>query len=324
MFIFGCVSIGQGFVKNYSGLLATRFLLGLAEASVFPGCFYLIAMYAFRPSHQKSNDPEFCVGGTSATRPRSASLSFSVPPLSLVLSAVFWPTRSPNWMVRLDWPAGGGCSSSVCLPFLFVAVHLIDSAIPEGLLTVGCAVVVFFLTSNFPEESKWLSDDEKAFVQARLAEDTGDSQLDAHPTWREVLGVLKDFKLVLGGLAYFGLIVPGSSFAYFAPAIVRSLGHSPVMTQLYSVPPWAVSFGLSMAAATASDYYKRKYIFILPLVLISVAGTIVLLSAHDSVSVRYAALFISMMGGFSALPIILCWFSVNRKTVLMASSDFII
>ena len=42
-------------MKNYAGLLTTRFFLGLAEASVFPGCFYLIAMYVFRPSCQKSN-----------------------------------------------------------------------------------------------------------------------------------------------------------------------------------------------------------------------------------------------------------------------------
>jgi MFS family permease len=39
MFVFGCITIAQGFVKSYSGLLATRFFLGLAEASVFPGCF---------------------------------------------------------------------------------------------------------------------------------------------------------------------------------------------------------------------------------------------------------------------------------------------
>lgn len=44
MFIFGVITIAQGTVKNYSGLLATRFLLGLFESSVFPGCFYLIAM----------------------------------------------------------------------------------------------------------------------------------------------------------------------------------------------------------------------------------------------------------------------------------------
>ena len=36
LFIFGCVTVAQGFVKNYSGLLATRFLLSLAEANVSP------------------------------------------------------------------------------------------------------------------------------------------------------------------------------------------------------------------------------------------------------------------------------------------------
>jgi len=47
MFFFGSVTIAQGFVKSYSGLLATRFFLGLGVAGVFPGCFYLAAMYAF-------------------------------------------------------------------------------------------------------------------------------------------------------------------------------------------------------------------------------------------------------------------------------------
>ena len=58
MFLFGCVSVAQGFVKNYSGLLTTRFFLGLAEASVFTGCFYLIAMCVFRFSCQKFTGPE--------------------------------------------------------------------------------------------------------------------------------------------------------------------------------------------------------------------------------------------------------------------------
>lgn len=152
-------------------------------------------------------------------------------------------------------------------------------------MTAACATAFFFLISDFPEEIKWLSDDEKAFVRARLAEDIGDSQLDAHPTWREVLGALKDFRLILGGLASFWLVVHGYGYAYFAPTIIRSLGYSPVMTQLYSVPPWVVSFALSMTVAAASDYYKRKYIFILPLLLVSAVGIIILLNVHDSVNV---------------------------------------
>ena len=204
---------------------------------------------------------------------------------------------------------------------LSVVVHSIDLAVPEGLMTVGCAIIVFFLTSDFPEEIKWLSNDETAFVKARLAQDTGDLQLDAHPTWRDDLGNLKDFKIILGGLTYFGLIVPGSSRAYFAPTIIRSFGYGPVMTQLYSVPPWVVGFTLSMVSAVASDYYKRKFIFILPLLLISVVGVIVPLNVHDSVNVMCGALFAAMMGGFSALPIILCWFTVNRESTPTDSSN---
>jgi len=51
MVVFGCVTVAQGFVKNFSGLLATRFLLGLTEVNAIPGCFYIIAMYVFYVSH---------------------------------------------------------------------------------------------------------------------------------------------------------------------------------------------------------------------------------------------------------------------------------
>jgi len=34
MFLFGLVSICQGLVQGYSGLLATRFFLGLAESGM--------------------------------------------------------------------------------------------------------------------------------------------------------------------------------------------------------------------------------------------------------------------------------------------------
>lgn len=53
MFAFGLVTICQGLVQSYSGLLATRFFLGVAEAGMFPGCFYLIGMWYRRHEAQK-------------------------------------------------------------------------------------------------------------------------------------------------------------------------------------------------------------------------------------------------------------------------------
>ena len=35
--------IGQGFVKNYSGLMATRVFLGVFEGGLFPGVNYYIS-----------------------------------------------------------------------------------------------------------------------------------------------------------------------------------------------------------------------------------------------------------------------------------------
>jgi len=37
MFFFGLVTICQGLVSGYGGLLTTRFFLGLFEAGMFPG-----------------------------------------------------------------------------------------------------------------------------------------------------------------------------------------------------------------------------------------------------------------------------------------------
>jgi len=58
MFVFGCITIAQGLVKNYGGLLAARFFLGVVEAGIFPGCIYLISMYVFYILCQGYNHPE--------------------------------------------------------------------------------------------------------------------------------------------------------------------------------------------------------------------------------------------------------------------------
>ena len=191
-------------------------------------------------------------------------------------------------------------------------------------MTIVCAVFAYFLVADFPEEARWLSDDEKAFVQARLAEDTGDSHLDAKTTWRDVIGVFKDFKVILGGFVYFGIIVSGYGYAYFSPSIILSLGYTPVMTQLYSVPPWAATFTMSMLVAAASDYYKKRFIFILPLMFAGATGMIVLLTVHDSVKVRYGSLFLVATGEFAAIPIVVCWLSTNRESTSARSSNPII
>lgn len=77
MFLFGLTTCLQGLTQNYSGLLATRFFLGqsyppitdlrvltvpvgLFESGMFPGCFYLLAMWYKRSESQKRYSFFFC------------------------------------------------------------------------------------------------------------------------------------------------------------------------------------------------------------------------------------------------------------------------
>jgi hypothetical protein len=92
----------------------------------------------------------------------------------------------------------------------------------------------YFFLPDFPEEAKFLTPNERAAVKARLAADVGHSAHDKKYTWRDTLGVFKDYKIILGGFMYFGLIVPAYSYAYFAPTIIKLLGYGGVSSSLFS------------------------------------------------------------------------------------------
>lgn len=51
--VFGIVTMCQGFVKSYGGLLTARFFLGIAEAGTFSCCCYVLCMWYTRGEAQK-------------------------------------------------------------------------------------------------------------------------------------------------------------------------------------------------------------------------------------------------------------------------------
>lgn len=78
----------------------------------------------------------------------------------------------------------------------------------EGVLTCVVAIFFWFLLPDFPEDAKWLREDERAYVHARLEVDQGKSALERDITLKDVVHVFKDYKIIVGGFMYFGLIVP--------------------------------------------------------------------------------------------------------------------
>jgi hypothetical protein len=65
--------------------------------------------------------------------------------------------------------------------------------------------------SDFPEEAKWLSASERAFVIERLAIEQGKSELEKKIDFSSVLQSLTDPKTLIAGFMYFGPTMSGYS-----------------------------------------------------------------------------------------------------------------
>lgn len=68
-----------------------------------------------------------------------------------------------------------------------------------------------------------------------------------------------------------------------------------------------------MLIAITSDHLRHRFIFALIPICIAIAGFAVLLSLHGQAhrDVLYGALFLVACGCYSAMPMVLCWFTMN-------------
>ena len=62
----------------------------------------------------------------------------------------------------------------------------------EGVITAVVAIAWFFLLPDLPEDVKWLTKEEREYLRAKLARDTGRSATEAKITFRDVVNVFKD------------------------------------------------------------------------------------------------------------------------------------
>ncbi|KAK4549642.1 hypothetical protein LTR36_004943 [Oleoguttula mirabilis] len=275
MLLFGFTTAMQGIVKSPSSLYATRFFLGLFETGMFPGCFYLIGMWYRRHEAQKRYTFFFC--STTLAGAFGGLLAAAIGKMDGVSGYAGW-----RWIFIL-----------------------------EGCFTVLVAFLFFFVLPDFPEESKWLTEEEKSYVAARLRADQGHSARERAIALKDVGNVFKDYKVIIAGFMYFGLIVPAYGYAYFAPGIIKGYGYGPIQTQLHSVPPWAAAFGFAMLLAVLSDWTKKRMPFAIFSICVCITGFAILIAVHDNEKLQYAALFLVAMGAYAAMPIVVCWFNMN-------------
>ncbi|KAL8812188.1 MAG: hypothetical protein Q9200_001228 [Gallowayella weberi] len=265
-------------VTTYGGLVTTRFLMGMFEAGVYPGCFYLIGMWYVRREAQKRFT--FFFSAVSLAGAFGGLLASAIGNMDGLRGYRAW-----RWIFIL-----------------------------EGVVTCVCAVLSFFLVADFPEDVKWLHEEERDFVIKRLADDQGDSGHGEKLTLKEVLKSFKNWNLILGGVMYFGPAVSGYGLAYFIPSIVSTHGFTPIIAQLYSVIPWVAAIFFSMAFAYLSDRLRIRFPFIVAGLCLALAGNLTLFTVHNNnKEVGMAALVLYTMGVVAVTPIQVCWFAMNMR-----------
>ncbi|KAI6083482.1 major facilitator superfamily domain-containing protein [Hypoxylon rubiginosum] len=273
---FGVVMIGQGFVQNYSSLLATRFLLGWAEAGIFPGSFYLISFWY---------------------KPEEAQKRFTVYWSSTIVAGAFGGLLS-SAIAELD-----GVRGLTSWRWVFII---------EGIATVAIGGLAFFCISDFPRQAKWLTESERQFLLKKTETD----ESHAVPvTTKDMVIFISKASNWFGAIMYFSLLVSAYSVVYFVPSIVQGLGYNTLQTQLHSVPPFAAALGFTLISAYLSDRLRLRSPFIFLALALLITGLSILLTVHgtEHFSAEYAAICLTTMGSIGIGGHSVCWYVMNLQ-----------
>ncbi|QLI67956.1 High-affinity nicotinic acid transporter [Metarhizium brunneum] len=263
--LFGIASVATAYVHNFAQMAGVRFLLGVFEAGMLPGCAYYLSRWY-----------------------RRSELAFR-----LALYIIMAP---------LAGAFGGLLASAILNLDSFANLHRWRMIFAiEGIITIGLGLVALFTLTDRPETARWLTPEEKEMATARVkSERVGQTAvLDKIATKKLVRGILSPVTLSTSFIFLLNNITV-QSFAFFLPTIVRTIygSKSTIQQQLLTAPPYLVGAVFMIPFPLLSWRMDRRQIFITlsaPLVMV---GYCMFLGSTAS-SVRYAATFIIAMSTFT-------------------------
>jgi MFS family permease len=272
--------LGMGFVKNWSGLMAARWFLGLAEAGLFPGINYYLSCWYKRS--------EFGVRAAIFFSAAAVSGSFGGL-LAAAIELMDGIGGRPGWA------------------WIFIL---------EGLLTIVIGAISFWMVHDFPDEAKFLSDDDRIRVIRRLKLDQQSSAEHEEFRMSYFWAACKDWKMWLGMVIYMGCDMPLYAFSLFLPSIIANLGWNKtvVRAQLMSVPPYAAAAVLTVAIGFVADRTRQRGLCNILVSLLGVAGFSMLLGS-DQPAVQYAGTFLGALGIYPCISNTISWVANNIEGV---------
>lgn len=286
---WGIIASLQSIATSFAGLLVLRTLLGIGEAGFTGIPFYLSFFF-------KREELALRTGYFISAAPLATSIAST---LAWVIIKIGKSSPIASWRL------------------LFLI---------EGFPSVIVAVVAWHTIPDSPSTASYLTRREKKVARLRLRK-------ERHPSApsksglniREMMETITDPKAYLTAVMFFCTNMAFSSMPVFLPTIIHEMGHSVLISQALSAPPYLVSFILVILTAYLSDRWQNRSYFVIFHALLSAIGYGFMAVAGArgwSNWWRYAGIYPAAIGFFSVITIIITWTINNQDSESKQGTGF--
>ncbi|KAJ8503488.1 hypothetical protein ONZ45_g10819 [Pleurotus djamor] len=182
--------------------------------------------------------------------------------------------------------------------------------ITEGVPTMLLGVLTMFLLPDRPESTSSLNEDERRIAIDRMNRSTS-GDVGATVNKAHVGVAFRDWRVHTSGIILFALNSALASIAAFLPTIMQTFGHSGAISQLLTVPPYAVAAVILISFSYMSDKLQTRGIFIIIATCIAGTGYLLLLIVTSNQRVRYFATFCITSGSYTTIGTLIAWLAHN-------------
>ncbi|KAJ2556486.1 hypothetical protein EV175_001971 [Coemansia sp. RSA 1933] len=275
MILWGVCSTSMAAAKNYSGLVAARFFMGVFEAGVGPAAPVILSYFYLR--HELAWRTALYYGCSTFAGAFGGLIAYGV-------------TKNLAHESLAPWK------------LLFII---------EGVPTLFLGMLIILLLPNSPQtlERWFVTPEEKqvAIERANSGHNADNSILDK----RQIVAALKDYKNIFTCLIYIGLNIPLASYTSFLPTIISEMGYTNAKAQLMTVPPYACAVVMVFILCWFSDRTRVRGIFVAGSALLACIGYILLISSRKLGANYTGACFVAM-GLYPIIPLMLSWTANNQ------------
>ncbi|WP_250526615.1 MFS transporter [Caballeronia sp. GAWG2-1] len=238
MVTWGLVSAAMSFAHNATSFYTLRFLLGVAEAGFFPGIVYYLTRWF-----------------PQSARARALGVFYFGAPLAFIFGA-------PLSGLLLDLHGALGFSG---WQWLFLV---------EGLLASIVGVWAFWYLDDDPARARWLTQDQRALLVARLDDDARNAS--SHGP-RGVLAALIDPRVLVLCCAYFLIQAAVYGVVFYLPQQVSALLGTKVgfRVGLVTALPWVAAVIVTWIVPRYADRTGKHRVCAIALLVMSGVAIVV-------------------------------------------------